>query len=150
MSNSGAGKSRGRSAKSSPGVIHPDGWAPPVGYVNGIAVTGRTLFVSGQIGWNPLTRRVESDDFVEQTRRALENIAAILRAGGATPAHVTRLTWFITEKDAYVSSRQELGAAYRSVFGAHFPAMSVVFVAALLEDRAKVEIEATAVIPLES
>lgn len=112
-----------------------------------MSAAGRTIYVAGQIGWNAATSRVESDDLVEQAQRAMENIVAVLRAGGARPEHVVRLTWFITDKQAYVSSRRELGAAYQAVFGKHYPPMSVVFVSALLEDRAKVEIEATAVVP---
>jgi enamine deaminase RidA (YjgF/YER057c/UK114 family) len=109
--------------------------------------TGRTVYVSGQVGWNAATTRIESDDFVTQARLALENIVAVLRAGGAEPSHVVRLTWFITDKAAYLASRRQLGEAYRDVFGHHYPAMSVVVVSALVEDRAKVEIEATAVVP---
>jgi enamine deaminase RidA (YjgF/YER057c/UK114 family) len=114
--------------------------------VNGVAASGRTIYVSGQIGWNAADGRIESDDFVTQARLALENVVGVLHAGGAEPSHVVRLTWFITDKPAYLASRRQLGEAYRAVFGQHYPAMSVVFVSALVEDRAKVEIEATAVV----
>jgi enamine deaminase RidA (YjgF/YER057c/UK114 family) len=127
-------------------LLQPEGWAAPVGYANGIAAAGRTIYVAGQIGWNAATGRIETDDFVTQARLALENVAAVLRAGGAEPSHVVRLTWFITDKPAYLASRRQLGEAYRAVFGQHFPAMSVVFVAALVDDGARVEIEATAVV----
>ena len=105
------------------------------------------VFISGQVGWNPTTSAFESDDFVRQTAQALQNVVDILRAAGATPAHLVRLTWYITDKDAYVRARREIGAAYRDIMGRTFPTMSVVVVSALIEDRARVEIEATAVIP---
>ena len=127
--------------------IHPDAWPPPKGYANGIAAEGRVVFVAGQIGWDPATCRFESDDLVAQVRQALENVAAVLRAARAEPRHVARLTWFITDKAEYVARQREIGEAYRAVMGRHFPAMSLLVVAALLEDRAKVEIEATAVVP---
>jgi enamine deaminase RidA (YjgF/YER057c/UK114 family) len=130
-------------------IIHPDGWADPRGYANGVEAHGRTIHVAGQIGWNPETTRFESDDFVEQVRQALANIAAVLRAAGAEPRHVARLTWYITDREAYIGAQREIGAAYRTVFGRHFPAMSVVVVAGLLEPRARVEIEATAVVEQE-
>jgi enamine deaminase RidA (YjgF/YER057c/UK114 family) len=103
--------------------------------------------VAGQVGWDPSTERVVSDDFAEQVDRALGNIVEVLRAGGATPAHVVRLTWFVTSRDAYLAARRALTDVYRRHFGAHYPAMSVVFVAGLLEPGALVEIEATAVVP---
>jgi enamine deaminase RidA (YjgF/YER057c/UK114 family) len=127
--------------------LQPEGWAPPVGYANGVAARGRMVFVGGQIGWNPETCAFETDDFAAQTAQALRNIAAVLRAAGAEPIHLVRLTWFITDKAAYLDARREIGRAYREILGRHFPAMSVVVVSALLEDRAKVEIEATAVVP---
>jgi enamine deaminase RidA (YjgF/YER057c/UK114 family) len=108
---------------------------------------GRLLFVSGQIGWDPATRRIESDDFAAQTERALANLLAVLAAGGAEPGHVARLTWFVTDRQAYAAARPALGAIWRRAFGAHYPAMSVVIVAGLVEERALVEIEATAVVP---
>ena len=126
--------------------FNPPEWPRPSGYANGVAAQGRTLFVAGQVGWNPVTRMVETDDFAAQVKLALVHVAAVLRAGGATPSQVTRLTWYITDKGAYLSSLSAIGAAYREVFGRHFPTMSVVVVAGLIEDRAKVEIEATAVV----
>ncbi len=128
-------------------VLQPSGWAPPRGYANGIVARGRMIFVAGQVGWNPTTTEFESDDFVVQVRQALQNVADVLRMGGAAPEHVVRLTWYITDKAAYLAAQREIGAAYRAVFGRHFPTMTLVVVAALLEDRAKVEIEATAVVP---
>jgi enamine deaminase RidA (YjgF/YER057c/UK114 family) len=127
--------------------LQPEGWAPPVGYANGVAARGRLVFVGGQIGWNPETCAFETDDFAAQTAQALRNIVAVLRAAGAEPSHLVRLTWFVTDKAVYLESRREIGRAYREILGRHFPAMSVVVVAALLEDRARVEIEATAVVP---
>ncbi len=128
-------------------VVQPDGWPRPRGYANGIAATGRLLFVAGQVGWDPVTERIESGGLVAQVRRALTNVVAVLHAAGAEPAHVARLTWYITDRDAYVRATREIGVAYRELFGRHFPAMSVVVVSALLEDGAQVEIEATAVLP---
>jgi enamine deaminase RidA (YjgF/YER057c/UK114 family) len=128
-------------------VVQPEGWPAPRGYANGMAARGRTVYVAGQIGWNPLTGAFESDDFVAQTAQALRNIADVLRAGGAEPADVVRLTWYVVDGDAYRSRGREIGAAYREVFGRHFPAMAAVFVAGLVEPRARVEIEATAVVP---
>jgi enamine deaminase RidA (YjgF/YER057c/UK114 family) len=126
--------------------LQPDGWTPPSGYANGVAAQGRTIFVAGQIGWN--ARGVfETDDLVGQIEQTLANIVAVLRAGGAGPEHLVRLTWYVTDKAAYVARRHEIGEAYRRVIGRHFPAMTLVVVAALLEDRALVEIEATAVLP---
>ena len=128
-------------------LLQPPGWAPARGYANGIAATGRLVFVAGQIGWDPVTGAFASDDFVEQAGQALRNIVAVLREAGAEPGHVVRLTWFITDKPAYLAAQREIGRVYREVMGRHFPAMSVVVVSALVEDRAKVEIEATAVVP---
>lgn len=128
-------------------VLQPDGWPRPAGYANGIAARGRLVFVAGQIGWNPETCRFETDDFVAQTLQALHNVAAVLRAAGAESHHVVRLTWFITDRAAYLAAQREIGRVYRQVMGRHYPAMSVVVVAGLIEERAKVEIEATAVVP---
>ena len=127
-------------------ILQPPGWTPPKGYCNGIAARGTTVFVGGQIGWNG-QQQFESDDFVDQARQALSNIVAILAEGGAGPEHITRMTWFVIDKREYVASYRALGAAYREVIGRHFPAMTAVQVAALIEDRAKVEIEVTAVVP---
>ena len=127
--------------------LQPKGWAAPVGYTNGVAVQGRQVYVAGQIGWNPATCHFETDDLVEQVRQALENIVAVLREAGAEPSHLVRLTWYIVDKTAYIAARREIGSAYKAVIGRHYPPMSLVVVAALLEDRALVEIEATAVVP---
>jgi len=126
---------------------NPAGWRRPHGYSNGMSAAGRLVFVAGQIGWNPLTQRVETQDFAAQTRLALDNIVAVLASAGAQPEHVTRLTWFITDKTKYLDSLTPIGQAYREVFGKHYPAMAVVVVAGLLEEGAMVEIEATAVVP---
>lgn len=128
-------------------ILQPAGWAPPIGYANGIAARGRLVFVAGQIGWNPATSQVETDDFAAQTGIALRNVVAVLREAGAGPEHVTRMTWYITDKPAYLAARREIGHAWREVLGRHYPAMAVVVVSALIEDRAKIEIEATAVVP---
>lgn len=128
-------------------TLQPPGWAAPVGYVNGVAVQGRQVFVAGQVGWNPATCQFEADDLATQVRQTLENIVAVLKEAGAEPRHLVRLTWYITDKAAYLAARREIGRAYREVLGRHFPPMSLVVVAALLEDRALVEIEATAVVP---
>jgi enamine deaminase RidA (YjgF/YER057c/UK114 family) len=125
--------------------LQPAGWAPAKGYANGVAATGRQIFVAGQIGWNA-EQRFETDDFVAQAEQALRNIVAVLAEAGAGPQHVTRLTWYVVDKQEYTAAARDLGAAYRRVFGKHFPAMSAVQVVALMEDRARVEIEATAVV----
>ena len=127
--------------------LHPPGWAPAVGYANGVAARGRLVFTSGQVGWNPVTGEFETDDLAAQVRQTLLNIRAVLAEAGAEPAHLTRLTWYITDRRAFQAAQREVGAAYREVFGKHFPAMAVVVVAGLLEERARVEIEATAVVP---
>jgi enamine deaminase RidA (YjgF/YER057c/UK114 family) len=127
-------------------ILQPQGWALPKGYSNGIAAQGRLVFTAGQIGWNPETCRFETDDFVEQTAQALKNVVAVLREAGAEPRHLVRLTWYVTDKAAYLAHQKEIGRTYREVIGKYFPAMAVVVVAGLLEDRAKVEIEATAVV----
>jgi enamine deaminase RidA (YjgF/YER057c/UK114 family) len=126
--------------------LHPKSWAPAKGYANGVAATGRQVFVAGQVGWNA-EQRFESDDFVAQVGQALANVVAVLAETDARPEHLVRLTWYITDKREYLSRLAEVGEAYRRVIGRHFPAMTLVQVAALLEGRAKVEIEATAVVP---
>ena len=126
-------------------AILPEGWVQPKGYANGVlAQPGQTLYVGGQIGWNSQAV-FESDDFVHQVRQSLENVKAILQAAGAGPEHMTRMTWYITNKEEYTTQLRDIGQAYRSVMGKNFPSMSVVQVVALVEDRAKVEIEVTAV-----
>jgi enamine deaminase RidA (YjgF/YER057c/UK114 family) len=127
-------------------LLQPDGWRRPRGYANGVSARGRLVFVAGQVGWDPTSERLVSDDFVAQARRALENVVVVLAAGGAEPRHVVRLTWYITDRAAYARARRELGEAYRELFGGHFPAMTLVVVAGLLEEGARVEIEATAVV----
>jgi enamine deaminase RidA (YjgF/YER057c/UK114 family) len=126
-------------------TLQPAAWAVPKGYSNGVLAEGRLVFVAGQIGWNG-QGVFESDDFVAQTRQALTNVVAVLAEAGATPAHITRLTWYITDKAEYLANLRQVGAAYRDVIGSHYPTMTLVQVADLLEDRAKVEIEATAVV----
>ena len=126
-------------------VLQPPGWARPRGYANGLAAEGRQVFVSGQIGWDG-EQRFASEDFAAQTRQALANVVAVLACAGARPEHLVRLTWYVTSRDEYNASLVEIGAAYRELIGRNFPAMSVVVVAGLLEPRAKVEIEATAVV----
>ena len=127
--------------------LHPAGWVPPRGYGHGVVATGRLVVLAGQIGWNPATAAFEVDDFAGQARQALRNVVTLLAEAGAAPRHLVRLTWFVTDRAAYVAARHELGLAYREVVGAHYPPMSVVVVAGLLEERALVEIEATAVVP---
>jgi enamine deaminase RidA (YjgF/YER057c/UK114 family) len=130
----------------SPEFLHPPHWKRAKGYANGVVAEGRTVFVAGQIGWNA-AQKFDSEDFVAQVRRALENVVAVIQEAGGAPAHVTRLTWYITDKNEYLSRLAEVGEAYRSVMGRHFPAMTVVQVTGLMEDQAKVEIEACAVLP---
>ena len=127
-------------------ILQPKNWAPPLGYANGIAAVGRQVYVAGQIGWNASAQLV-SDDFVAQVEQALANIVAVLAEAGGAPQHLTRLTWYITDKAAYAARQKEVGEAYRRVIGRHFPAMTLVVVAGLLEEGAQVEIEATAVVP---
>jgi enamine deaminase RidA (YjgF/YER057c/UK114 family) len=128
-------------------ALNPKTWAKPKGYANGIAARGTLVFVAGQIGWNGATAAFETDDFVGQARQALANIVAVLAEGGAKPEHIVRLTWYVTDKQEYMSALPAMGRAYREVIGRHYPTMALVEVRALVEDRAKVEIEATAVIP---
>ena len=127
-------------------MILPDGWPRPKGYSQAVAGQGRTVYVASQIGWNKDEVFV-SDDFVDQIAQAFRNIRDILAASDATPEHIVRLTWYVTNKQEYLASLKEVGAAYKAIFGTTFPAMAVVEVSALMEDRAKVEIEATAVVP---
>ena len=128
-------------------IVQPAGWPRPSGYANGVTASGRVVSVSGQIGWNPVTETFETDEMAAQVRQALDNLVVVLHAAGAEPRHVVRLTWYVTDRAAYVASRREIGDAYRALFGNHYPAMSVVIVAGLLDPRAKVEIEGTAVLP---
>ncbi len=126
--------------------LQPPDWAEPKGYANGIMARGALIFVGGQIGWNA-AQQFESDDFIAQTRQALINIAAVLKAGGAGPEHMVRMTWYVTDRVEYSARLKELGAAYREVMGKNFPAMTCVEVSGLVEDRAQIEIEVTAVLP---
>lgn len=130
-------------------VLQPAGWAAPRGYANGVAVPGlgRLVFVAGQIGWNAQCE-FESDDFVAQVHQALANIKAVLAEAGAGPQHITRMTWYVLDKKEYLARGREVGQAYRAVLGTDYAiAMSAVQVSALMEDRARVEIEVTAVVP---
>lgn len=127
-------------------ILHPKHWARAKGYSNGVVAEGRLVFVAGQVGWNP-EQEFESDDFVAQVEQALANIVAVLAEAGAGPEHLVRLTWYVTDNNEYLSRLSEVGNAYRRVIGRHFPAMTLVQVMALVEHGAKVEIEATAVVP---
>ena len=126
--------------------LQPPGWLAAKGYANGVAARGTQIFVGGQIGWNA-QQQFDSDDFIAQTAQALRNVVAVLKEANAGPEHIARMTWYITDRAEYVSRLKELGAVYRDVMGRNFPAMSCVQVAALVEVRAKVEIEVTAVLP---
>jgi enamine deaminase RidA (YjgF/YER057c/UK114 family) len=125
--------------------LQPPGWPEPRGYANGVEASGRLVFVGGQIGWDE-TGAFPYSDLPGQVGQALRNIVAVLAEAGAGPEHVVRMTWFVTDRDAYLAGRKEIGAAYREVMGRHFPAMAVVQVTALVEAEAQVEIEATAVV----
>ena len=127
-------------------ILQPPGWRRPGGYSNGVAAEGLIVFVAGLIGWDE-NSEFQSDDFIAQTAQALKNTVAVLAEAGAGPEHVTRMTWYITDKQEYLSRRHELGGVYRNVMGRHYPAMAMVQVAGLMDDRAKVEIETTAVVP---
>jgi enamine deaminase RidA (YjgF/YER057c/UK114 family) len=129
-------------------ILQPEGWDRPRGYSNGIVARGRQVYVAGQIGWDG-QGRFDSDSLAGQTRQALSNIVAVLGMAGARPEHVVRLTWYVTSRDEYHNELQGIGLAYREVMGRNYPVMAVVQVVALMEPRAKVEIEATAVIPDE-
>ncbi len=127
-------------------VLQPPGWARPKGYANGVAVRGRQVFVAGMIGWDG-QGQFHTDDLAGQVRQALANVVAVLAEAGATPAHIVRMTWYVTDKRAYAAAAREIGAAYRELIGNFGVAMTAVQVAALIEDRAQVEIEVTAVVP---
>ena len=126
--------------------LHPKNWKPAVGYSNGVAATGRLVFCGGLVGWNA-EQVFESDDFVDQVAQTLRNIVAVLAEAGARPDHIVRLTWYVTDKQVYLNRLKDIGTAYRAIIGRHFPAMALLQVVALVEDRALVEIEATAIIP---
>jgi enamine deaminase RidA (YjgF/YER057c/UK114 family) len=127
-------------------ILQPPGWPRPKGYSNGVAASGRMVFVSGMVGWNA-DGVFESDDFVAQARQALRNAVAVLAEAGAGPGDIVRMTWYVVDRDEYLGAAKELGRVYREVIGAHFPAMSAVAVTALMEARARLEIEVTAMVP---
>ena len=127
-------------------VLLPEGWPRPKGYANGVAVTGRQIYVAGMIGWDG-NGQFHTDDFAGQVRQALENIVAVLKEGGATPEHIVRMTWYVTNKKEYLAAGKDVGQAFREVIGNYNIPMTAVEVTALMEDRAKVEIEVTAVVP---
>jgi enamine deaminase RidA (YjgF/YER057c/UK114 family) len=127
-------------------ILHPRHWKAARGYSNGMAATGRMVFTGGIIGWNA-EQEFETDDFAGQVDQALRSIVEVLACAGARPEHLVRLTWYVTDKQEYLASLAEIGRSYRAIIGRHYPAMALVQVVALVEDRAKVEIEATAVIP---
>ena len=127
-------------------VLLPSGWPRPRGYANGVAAKGRLVFVAGMVGWDAQCR-FHSDDFVAQVRQALANVISVLAAGGARPEHIVRMTWYVTDKREYLAAGAEIGRAYRELIGSYSVAMTAVQVSALMEDRAKVEIEVTAVVP---
>ncbi len=127
-------------------ALLPAGWPRPKGYANGVAAQGKQIFVAGMIGWDA-QGVFHSDDFAAQSRQALANIVAVLEAGGAKPQHITRMTWYVTSKREYLAALPQIGAAFRELVGHYDIAMTAVQVAALIEDRAKVEIEVTAVVP---
>ena len=127
-------------------ILQPPGWPRPRGYANGVAARGRTVCVSGMIGWDE-QGQFQTDDFAGQVRQALQNIVAVLAEAAARPEHIVRMTWYVTDKREYVAAYPAIGLAYRELIGAHFPCMTAVQVVALIEDRAKVEIEVTAIVP---
>ncbi|MGQ0646168.1 MAG: RidA family protein [Gemmatimonadaceae bacterium] len=133
-----------------PSPVSVPGWPRASGYSNGMLATGRVIVTAGMIGWNPITQEIETDNFASQVAQTLRNIVAVLSAADAGPEHLVRLTWYVTNRDEYLAARQSVGLAYREILGKHYPVMAVVVVSALLEPRAKVEIEATAVIPAAS
>ena len=145
----GRGAEKAEAAETQRGAetVQPDNWASPRGYSNGAVASGKFVTIAGQVGWNPRTCTFDSDDFGAQTRQALHNVVEVLLAAGARPHDLVRLTWYVTDRAAYVGARKEIGSAYREIIGGHYPPMSLVFVSGLLESEAKVEIEATAVIP---
>jgi len=127
-------------------IIQPEGWAKPVGYSNGISTRGRIVQVGGQVGWDE-NCEFQSDDFVDQVRQTLKNVVAVLNAAEAGPEHIIQMTWYFTDRHAYKSRMKDVGAAYRETIGRHFPPMAAVQVVALMEDRAKIEIQVLAVVP---
>ncbi len=130
-------------------ILQPPGWVEPKGYANGILAQGELVFIAGQVGWDE-TGNFRAQDFVGQVRQCLENTLAVLSEAGAGPEHVVRMTWYITDREEYLSNLEGMGVAYRELMGRHFPAMTMVEVAALIEHEAMVEVETTAVVPIES
>ena len=128
-------------------VLLPEGWAPPIGYANGIAATGRIVFVAGQVGWNA-QQQFESEELAPQFAQALKNVLAVLAVAGGQARHICRMTAFCCDKPAYLAARRELGAIWRELMGTHYPAMSMIFVSDLLDNPGKIELEATAVLPI--
>lgn len=127
-------------------ILQPSSWTRPRGYSNGVATKGQVIFISGMIGWDAACKIV-SNDFVGQTRQALKNIVEVLAEAKAKPEHIARMTWYVVDKKEYLAASKEIGAVYREIMGNHYPAMTAVQVASLVEDKARVEIEVTAVIP---
>lgn len=127
-------------------ILQPPGWARPRGYANGIAATGRIVFIAGQIGWDEQCR-IQTDDLAGQVRQALANVLSVLAQAGGRPEHIARMTWYVLDKRAYLDASRSIGQVYRELMGDHYPVMTAVQVVALIEDRALVEIEATAVLP---
>ena len=127
-------------------TLQPEGWAKPAGYANGVSARGRVIHVAGQIGWNK-DAKFETDDFVGQVRQALQNVVAVLACDEASPERIVAMTWYFTSKREYLDNLKAVGEAYRETIGRHFPAMTAIEVSALMEDRAKVEIQAVAVVP---
>jgi enamine deaminase RidA (YjgF/YER057c/UK114 family) len=127
-------------------TLQPDGWAKPAGYANGVSARGRVIHVAGQIGWNEESK-FETDDFVEQVKQSLQNVIAVLACDGVGPEHIVSMTWYFVDKRDYLDNLKGVGQAYRETIGRHFPAMTAIAVSALMEDRAKVEIQAVAVAP---
>ena len=128
-------------------VLQPEGWLRPSGYSSGVLAEGRQVFIAGQVGWNPRSGKFETATLVDQAAQALRNVLAVLAQAGGRPEHIARMTWYLTSRTEYLAHLEEIGAAYRAVMGKHFPAMTAIEVTALIEAQAKVEIEATAVIP---
>jgi enamine deaminase RidA (YjgF/YER057c/UK114 family) len=126
--------------------LHPRGWKPAKGFSNGVVAEGRMIFLAGQVGWNA-EQKFESRDFVAQARQALANVVTLVAEAGGRVEHITRLTWFVLDKKEYLSHLRELGEVYRAIMGKHFPAMTLIQVGALVEDEARLEIEANAVVP---
>jgi enamine deaminase RidA (YjgF/YER057c/UK114 family) len=130
-----------------PGILQPEGWPRPSGFSNGVLAQGRQVFIAGQVGWDPRSGKFESSRLADQAAQALKNMLAVLAEANGGPEHIARMTWYLTSRTEYLAQLGEIGAAYRQLMGKHFPAMTAIEVTALIEAQAKVEIEATAVIP---